>query len=441
MSDDSTRRERDQERWGEVMGAPCPERRLLDFVPLGGKIKARNEDFLVEEIPLYMPSGEGEHLYVLLRKRGLAHSDLLEALRHHYGVKESAIGAAGMKDRVAVTTQTVSIHLPGVEPPNGPIKHKHIEVLGVDRHNNKLRRGHLIGNRFVIRIRDLEPTQAPIVWRGLQELERRGVPNYYGVQRFGYRQNTHRLGALLLQGNFEELIEEVLGTKGSWFPEHQTERREAFDAGRLEEALHAWGRRDVAERIMLSKVLKGSTPAEATRAVSRHMRTFWGSAVQSAIFNHTLERRLQAGTIDKVFVGDVAYRHTSRKPFLIDEGTWGAEDQQARVDSFEISPSGPIYGTGFVSAEGDAGDLERETVLASGVSEASFETEELGLAGTRRPYRVPVTNCSLESGLDDHGSYIRVAFDLPRGAYATVVLREILGDAAVDTHHATRQTS
>jgi tRNA pseudouridine13 synthase len=436
-----SRREQDITRWGVVMGAPCPARRLLSSEPLGGRIKTKEDDFLVEEIPLYRPCGFGEHLYLWVRKKGLAHSDLLEALRNHYRVRESAIGAAGMKDRIAVTTQTVSIHLPGVEPPDRPFKHKHIEVLGVERHNNKLRRGHLIGNRFVIRIRDLEPSQATVVWRGLQELEKRGVPNYYGPQRFGYRQNTHRLGALLLQGDYEGLLSEVLGAKGSWFPPHQKERREAFDAGHLDKALQAWGRRDIAERVMLSKMIKGASPEESTRAVSRHMRTFWASAVQSAIFNHTLERRLEAGTIDRVSVGDVAYRHQSRNSFLIDEGTWGAEDQQARVDAFEISPSGPIFGTGFVGAEGDVGKIEAETIDASGVSEESFNTSELGLQGTRRPFRVPVTNCLLESGIDETGEFIRVAFDLPRGAYATVVLREILGDAAVDTQHVNRQSS
>jgi tRNA pseudouridine13 synthase len=435
----AARRERDIERWGPVMGAPCPERRLLDIEPLGGRIKVRDEDFIVEEIPLYEPTGSGEHLYLHLRKKGMAHSELLETLRQHFKVKESAIGAAGMKDRVAVTAQTVSIHLPGIEGVEGPIGDGRIEVLWSDRHNNKLRRGHLKGNRFVIRIRDLDPVKAPFVWRGLQELERRGVPNYFGPQRFGYRQNTHRLGAMLLQGDHDALVKEVLGTGGSWYPPHQRVCREAFDEGRLRDALNGWGRRDIAECILLARLLKGATSQEASRSISRHMRTFWGSAAQSAIFNHMLEARLEAGTIDRIAIGDVAYRHQSRKAFLVDRGTWGAEDQQARVDSFEISPSGPIFGTGYVEAEDETGVKEAEMIAASGVWEAAFALPELGLKGTRRPYRVPVSNCDLESGIDDHGGYIRVAFELPRGAYATVVLREILGDDAVDAHHSDRK--
>lgn len=430
--DAESHREKDIAKWGRVLGDPCPKRRLLDIPVLGGSVKAREEDFLVQELPLYEPKGEGEHLYIEIQKRGMPHSEMLEILKRHFKVRESAIGAAGMKDRVAITSQLISIHLPGREAPAEPIKDNRLSVLWTSRHANKLRRGHLKGNRFVIRIRDLDPIKAPQVWRGLKELERRGVPNYYGLQRFGYRGNTQRLGALLLRQEYEELVHEILGSKGSWFPPHQQLHREAFDEGRYSDALPNWGPRDIAERVILSRLISGAPPKSAIQAISRHMRTFWASAVQSAIFNHTLNARLEQNSIDRILEGDIAFRHQSRTPFLIDKGTMGAEDQQARADTFEISPSGPILGTGAKRATGDIGRMEDEIIESAGINESCFSNAGYELKGTRRPYRVPVTNTDLESGFDEHGTYIRLAFDLPRGAYATVVLREILGGEAVD---------
>ncbi|MGA1225166.1 MAG: tRNA pseudouridine(13) synthase TruD, partial [Phycisphaerales bacterium] len=166
-------------------------------------------------MPLYEPCGEGEHLYLGIQKRHMSHGELLRLLSRHFAVTESAIGAAGMKDRIAITRQTVSVHLPGraAEGPVGEID------LGTDRatvlwtawHRNKLRRGHLLGNRFVVRIRRIDPLSAPRIWRGLQRLEREGCPNYFGPQRFGYRGNTHRLGALVLREDWDGVLAELLG--------------------------------------------------------------------------------------------------------------------------------------------------------------------------------------------------------------------------------------
>ena len=96
-----------------VLGDPMPHGRVLDSEPLPGRIKLRDDDFIVDEIPLYEPQGEGEHLYLRVQKKGIAHTELIEILKRHFGVTEEAIGAAGMKDRVAMTSQTISIHLPG----------------------------------------------------------------------------------------------------------------------------------------------------------------------------------------------------------------------------------------------------------------------------------------------------------------------------------------
>ena len=406
---------------------------MLETPILGGLIKERAEDFLVDELALYEPSGEGEHLYLRIQKVDLAHSEMLEILKKHFGVHEAAIGAAGMKDRIAVTSQAVTIRMPGKEMPTRAIKDDRLKVLWTTRHGNKLRRGHLQGNRFVIRIRGLDPLQAPHVWRGLKELERRGVPNYFGTQRFGYRRNTQRLGVMLLLGQYEKLLEEVLGTGGSWFPSHQLTQREAYDNGDYKEALRRWGRRDVVERAVLTKLMRGKGPKEAIRGVSMHTRSFWGSALQSAIFNRLLDARIESGDFNRMMIGDIAFKHDSRKTFHIDRGTFGAEDQQARADRLEISPSGPIIGAEGMIATEEVGAMEEQIIQETGLSSEIIQKATDELLGARRPYRVAITDIELDSGFDDHGPHIRIAFDLPRGAYATVVLREILGDEAVES--------
>ncbi len=91
-----------------------PSRFLTDGIEgIGGILKSRPEDFLVEEIPLYEPSGEGEHLYLMIEKRGLSTFDLLNIVARHFDVQKKSIGYAGLKDKHAITRQMISVHLPG----------------------------------------------------------------------------------------------------------------------------------------------------------------------------------------------------------------------------------------------------------------------------------------------------------------------------------------
>lgn len=411
---------------------PLPRRRLLAAPEVTGVIKERPEDFLVDELPLYEPSGEGEHLYLGVQRQGMAHSEMLEILGRHFQVPEEAIGFAGMKDKVAVIRQAVSIHLPGREAPPVELRDDRLVVLWQRRHLNKIRRGHLAGNRFSIRIRKVDPIRAPLLWRGLRTLERDGIPDYYGAQRFGYRRNNHRLGRHLLNGDPEAMLDELLGTS-SWFPEHQREARELVVAKRYAESLRLWGRNDRAERVALQALAQGRSPRSAVKAISPAMRTFWISAYQSAVFNRLLDRRLDDGLFARIVEGDVAYRHGSRGQFTVTAAALAAEDMAARVASFDISPSGPMFGRGMIEPAGEVREWEFEATRAMGVRPEIFSAKEMDLDGTRRPFRVPVTNVELEGGFDEHGAYVRIAFDLPRGAYATVLVRELLGDVAAQS--------
>ena len=180
---------------------------------IGGVIKQQPEDFFVYEVPFYEPCGEGEHLYLRIRKEGLSHAELIRLVAKAYGVKEAAIGFAGMKDRVAVTEQTISIHLPGTGETRD-IEDDRITVLWADRHGNKLRRGHLGGNRFVIRIREVDPLRVMEAWKSLECMAEEGVPNAVGSQRFGREGNNHLLGLCMLQESWPQLVELLLGGMG-----------------------------------------------------------------------------------------------------------------------------------------------------------------------------------------------------------------------------------
>ena len=141
---------------------PLPRRFLTEAEGIGGRIKVRPEDFLVNELPLYEPCGRGEHLYLQVQKTGVAHGELISKIQRHFGVSEGAIGFAGMKDKVAITGQTISVHLLA-DPPSVDLDDERIQVVEATRHTNKLRRGHLAGNRFSVRMREVDPLKAPVV--------------------------------------------------------------------------------------------------------------------------------------------------------------------------------------------------------------------------------------------------------------------------------------
>lgn len=166
---------------------------------IGGTIRSTPEDFQVDERPLYLPCGEGEHLYIKVTKRGLATPDLVRRLSSVLGVKAQAIGVAGLKDARAVTTQMVSIQ--GVNPDLISRLKLDDQLLKVDvlgRHRNRLRTGHHAGNRFRLIIRDVADHADESVPAVLEQLVRRGVPNYFGPQRQGKGGDNYQIGAALL---------------------------------------------------------------------------------------------------------------------------------------------------------------------------------------------------------------------------------------------------
>jgi tRNA pseudouridine13 synthase len=166
---------------------------------IGGKIKTQPEDFEVEEVPAYEPSGTGDFLYLWIEKRGMGAEFFVRQVARRLGIRTEEVGTAGLKDRHAVTRQMVSVPLRAVVRLQ-ELEGDGIRLLRVGRHGNKLRAGHLRGNHFRILVRGVEPGAGDRVVPVLEQMRREGMANFYGPQRFGRNFETAQLGLDLLRG-------------------------------------------------------------------------------------------------------------------------------------------------------------------------------------------------------------------------------------------------
>jgi tRNA pseudouridine13 synthase len=169
-----------------------------DLPGIGGAIKSAPEDFEVEEIPAYEPTGQGDFLYLWIEKRDMGAEYFNRQIAKRLDIASSEIGAAGLKDRRAVTRQWISLPA-NVEPKLAQLDGDGMKVLRVSRHANKLRAGHLHGNRFRVLIRNPAADAARLA-EIVERIHRHGLPNYYGPQRFGKDGETLHLGLALLRG-------------------------------------------------------------------------------------------------------------------------------------------------------------------------------------------------------------------------------------------------
>ena len=387
---------------------------------IGGRVRDRLEDFQVEEVPLYPFSGRGTHAYFRVTKRGVPTPVALQRIARHMGVGPGHIGFAGMKDSQAVTRQWMSLEFASADQ-LARFRDKQVEVSDITFHGNKLRLGHLAGNRFRIRIRGVGEGALPAARAVLDILQRRGVPNFFGEQRFGRRGDTGTLGAAIIRGDLNEFVQVFLGRAAPGDPPECKAARDAFDAGYLDRALACWPRHFTDQRRALIAYRRTHNPSAALSAIDKRMKRLFVSAFQSEIFNQVLRGRME--TIDRVMPGDLAQKTDSGGVFLVED----APAEQPRAERFEISPTGPIPGTRCRLAEGEPGRIEHEALAAFGMGVEDFDrVGSLRLKGSRRPLRFPLQEASLAAGADAHGEYLELAFVAPSGCYATVVLRELM---------------
>jgi len=335
-----------------------------DLPGIGGRIKTVPEDFEVEEIPAYEPSGEGDFLYLWMEKRDMGAEYFARQVAKRLGIAAGEVGTAGLKDRRAVTRQMVSVPAScgdRIEALNGD----GIRLLHARRHSNKLKPGHLHGNRFRILVRAVAPEAAGLLGPILARLRGEGLPNFYGPQRFGRDGETVLFGLSLLRNEPPPMVA---------------------------------GRRPHARSPFLRKLAL--------------------SAAQAALFNHYLARRMGDGLLRQVLAGDVM----ARWPF---GGLFVADDlprEQERFDRRETVPAGPMFGRKTFAAAGEAAAREEATLAEAGLTRAAFHGFGKLLQGTRRHNLVYLDE--LEATVIPDG--VRLTFLLPAGSYATVLLRELM---------------
>ena len=393
-----------------------------DVPGIGGTIRERVEDFFVQELPLYEPSGEGEHVYCEVRKAGIGTMEMVDRVARALGVRSRDVGYAGLKDRRAVTQQLLSI--PGVTEEavmTTPIDG--VTPRWAARHGNKLRLGHLAGNRFAIVVRGVNPADVVRVRGTLDRLAATGCPNYFGPQRFGRRDDNDLVGAALLRGDDAGVLKVLLGSPRPGDDYDEASARMAFEEGNTKEALGRWPGADRDGLRVLARYADTGDAVKAVRAIPPRMRKLYVSAFQSRLFNRVVADRLEGdGNLSTLKVGDLAMKSDNGACFRVED----AAAEQARAEAFEVSPTGPLFGPRMTAAGGGPGEAEARVLAGSGLTIDDFRRSRDGAPGARRAMRVPVTDTSLAAGIDDHGPHVTLAFTLPPGAYATAVLREVM---------------
>lgn len=317
------------------------------------RIRAEPEDFEVDEVLLFPPSGAGAHLYLQVEKRLLNTDDVARSLALALDLSRRDVGYAGRKDRLAVTRQWFSVPWDAAAGLEG-WELAGARIVARDRHSEKLRVGQLRGNRFRLKVREVAEEAARRVGERLAELARRGMPNRFGRQRFG------RDGK-----NVERGVE-----------------------------------------VLLSERVKGN----------RQTAWLMVSALQAAVFNRALE--LREAPLDALVPGDVAIVHATGETFLVAE-----PPDPGRLERFEVSPTGPIFGTKMTWPRGETAELERRAMAELGLGDPRRLALPRGLKlfGDRRPLRVRPAGAA--SAWRDGA--LELEFQLPAGSYATVLLEEL----------------
>ena len=391
-----------------------------DLPGIGGIYKQDPVDFQVEEIPLYPCSGKGEHLYLWIEKSGISTRDLLTQLAQELKLKERDLGYAGLKDARALTRQMISIPFKKLDRAE-KLNLNQAKILKINRHSNKLRLGHLAGNRFTITLRETNADPLSRAEKILTQLQQHGVPNLFGEQRYGVLGNSAQLGLLLVQKEYTKFCREFIGDPQLIRNPDWKKAAEHFRQGKIQTAFDSLPKKMHDERRLLKMLLEEKSHRAAVFSIPRNLLRLFLSAAQSHFFDQLLKQRLSS--LDQLIDGDIAVKHINGACFRVEHAT----DEQSRVDSFEISPSAPLFGSKVMLATGETGRTEAALLEKAGLTLDSWKLDQgLTMPGERRPLRVPLSEI-LISGHGKH--FLTLSFVLPKGSYATSVLRELIKEA------------
>ncbi|PCJ33939.1 MAG: tRNA pseudouridine(13) synthase TruD [Moraxellaceae bacterium] len=329
------------------------------------QLKTKPEDFVVEEILGFSPSGEGEHIYIHVKAIDYNTEYLLSHIARSLGVPKKSVVYSGLKDRYAVASQWFSVHLPGNEQVDlTPINNDNVTVLESARNLKKLRRGAHKANRFTIRLRSVDGDKESINAR-LESIQKQGFPNYFGPQRFGRNENN------------------------------------ITDA--------------------LASVASGRSPKK------RFQRSIEFSTLRSLLFNLSLSERIKEGAWKDALPGDV-FALSGTESFFVPKGAENGENEASEKDSIDsrlasgdIAVAGVLYGDGTLPQTDVAAEKLLE-VFRPYASIMEFLTSQR-VAISVRPFSVLPKEFSYV--WEDVDTLI-LSFSLPKGVFATSLLRECI---------------
>lgn len=417
---------------------------------IGGTIRNRYEEFYVEEIPVkeLLPSGEGPNVWIWIEKLGRTTLDVLLDISRDLHISRKRMGFAGMKDKKALTRQWICIsnmdseeQLEEVKALDGKIYNT--KFLKIVRGQKKLRMGQLAGNKFKILIKNIDPKfsnveATNIAQDVLKNLEKTGVPNYFGWQRFGKpRTNTHLVGKALVANDLAEAVRLYIGNPYDSEPEDVKLARQAYDDGEIIKSLEVMPTGMRYERMMLKELVKEQKKRKKTGeslddesykkalfSLPKPLQRMFVHAYQSYLFNKAVSNRVSMG-MDKYIDGDIVI--DPEEHLLHDKSP---EDLNDMIANFEANPTSPLFGTKVPFADKDVGKMEKEILKEENLKREDFEcpkTPKLGSHGLRRSMRFKIWYTSAD--FTDEG--VLTEFSINKGSYATAVLREVMKNDVV----------
>ncbi|WP_440765452.1 tRNA pseudouridine(13) synthase TruD [Natronorubrum sp. DTA7] len=431
---------------------------VSDADGVGGHLREDDDHFRVRELerfatePVDAPTDAYPHLVFRVTLSGWDTNDFASRLSNALEMSRERVNWAGTKDKYAVTTQLFSVY--GADPEDLPdVDGAEVEVVG--RAGRNLEFGDLAGNAFELVVSEpdrpenaSEITDELHAFGGLESPDAAGVsigvPNFFGQQRFGSRRPvTHKVGLEIARGNWEGAVMSYLGNPTDAEPEG-TQKARAFvqETRDWQEALERFPNRLRYERSMLHGVVDcdGEPGPEDFRAalerVPSNLQRLFVHAAQSYAFNLMLSERLERGLpFDEPVEGDVACFADTDAP----EGLELPDtDRLQRVDERRVRSvtrhcergrafvTAPLVGTETELADGEQGEIERAVLDDLGLTPENFDLPgEFHSTGTRRAMLV-------RTDLEVETDPLTLSFALPKGSYATVVLREFLKVDPVD---------
>jgi len=348
--------------------------RYLNHSKIDVLFKQNKDDFVVTEIPLYEFSGEGEHIIVKFRKKDLTTWDALSIFAEQLGCKNRDIGYAGLKDKNAMTVQQISIPKSCEEKLN-KFNHANIKILETNRHNNKIKIGHLKGNKFFIRLKRVTPMDARKIEEAISRIVNFGMPNYFGFQRFGIEGNNYEKGEAIIKG---ELKEKNRKLKQMYINAYQSH------------LFNSW----LSKRIEVSKLVDAFAPKEIFEKLNLPLDIVKNMKKQEHPF--------------KLLPGDLMSHYPFGKIFHV-------EDLEAEAEKFSKKDrvaTGILCGKRVKIAVDLAYEIEKEYDI------------KIPEDGARRFSWVFPDE--VQTNYKEDKNWMEIQFSLPKGSYATEFIAEVI---------------